>query len=347
MARLSRPVAAGALATAAVLAFVGLRSSPSLSSGMVASKNAAAMTRAGQVGVQMRPNMNSRDELVLKGAFKMNPVKRNLINKAGALTNTLLADGVSMQQLARDVVCVHGEQTGNAELKAACNIEWYGPDRPKWLGPFSDGLDLPPHLTGEYPGDYGWDTMGLSADPSTFAQMRTAELMHGRWAMLGTVGVLYPEILSKYGGADYPVWFKAGAQIFSDEGINYAGNPNLIHAKSAIAVLVCQVVLMSFSEAYRIRGGPLGEGLDSLHPGGPLVDPFGLADDPEDFKELKVKEIKNGRLAMMAMLGFYVQAIATGKGPVENWAEHIKDPYAINGLTNLVATKFVPTETAL
>lgn len=54
--------------------------------------------------------------------------------------------------------------------------------------------------------------------------------------MLGVVGCAGPEI-----GGDYGLpWFKAGAYIFQEDGLNYLFNPGLIHAQSIIATLGVQ-----------------------------------------------------------------------------------------------------------
>ena len=205
----------------------------------------------------------------------------------------------------------------------------------------------PDYLTDEYPGGYGRDASGFAADPTTFAEYREAELIHARWAMLGTLGSLTPQLLAKYTGVqfDEPVWFKAGAHIFPEGGPDYLGSLNVGHAQSILAFVACQFVRMGAFEAYCVKGGPLRVDLDLLH-GGEAFNPRVLDDDPHTFAELQVKKIKNGRLAI-SMFGYYVQAIATGEGPIECWASHIANPFAVRGITSANVTQFAPSHVAM
>ena len=223
---------------------------------------------------------------------------------------------------------------------------WYSPERNKWLGPFSDAFS-PGYLTGDYPGVCGWDAAGLAADPTTLAAYREAELTHARWAMLGTLGCLTPELLAKYAGVgiDEAVWFKVGAHIFPEGALGYLGSSNLVYADTILAFAACQFVLIGAFEAYRVTGSHVRVILHLLRPG-EAFDPPVLVDDLDTFAELKVKEIKTGRLAMFSIFGYYAQAIATGEGAVESWASHIAHPFAVKGMTSARVTLFAPSPVA-
>eukprot|EP00244_Chara_vulgaris_P014665 TRINITY_DN92_c0_g1_i6.p1 TRINITY_DN92_c0_g1~~TRINITY_DN92_c0_g1_i6.p1 ORF type:complete len:304 (-),score=63.47 TRINITY_DN92_c0_g1_i6:130-1041(-) len=226
-------------------------------------------------------------------------------------------------------------------------------DRPLWF----PGAKAPQWLDGSMIGDYGFDPLGLGKpaeylqfdvdgldqnlaknragdllgkridkrpelEPTPFQpynevfglqRFRECEVIHGRWAMLAILGALSVETFTGVS------WQDAGKVELVD-GASYFGLPLPF---SLPALVVIEVLLVGFIEFQR------NAELDPekrLYPGGKYFDPLGLAADPEKAGMLKLAELKHSRLAMVAALGFAVQAAATGKGPLDNWATHLSSP---------------------
>lgn len=206
--------------------------------------------------------------------------------------------------------------------------QYYGPDRPLWLPRFL----LQPNestswLDGSLPGDYGFDPFGFGKEKEDLDRYVELELLHARWAMLGLLGALVPEILQRFGGLQFleAVWWKVGAaKLNSGEDLNYLGINGLRAAGSqGIAIIaLCQFLLMFGPEYARACGitalEPLGIFLPGSknYPGG-LFDPLNLSKDAKTYELMRVREIKNGRLAMVAWLGFFAAAAVTKLGPIE------------------------------
>ena len=201
------------------------------------------------------------------------------------------------------------------------------------------------YLDGSLPGDYGFDPLGLSdpegaggfINPSWLAY---AEVIHGRWAMLGVAGATAPETMKGFIPDETAVvWFKNG--IIPAQGTyEFWATPTTL--------FWIMVVLMNFVEINRLTdyANPgfrpkqalvgdmelkMGGTGNPAYPGG-AFNPMNMGKN--DMDDMKLKEIKNGRLAMMAFFGILVQVVITGEGPVKNLTDHISDPFGHNLLTS-------------
>ncbi|KAG2492434.1 hypothetical protein HYH03_009377 [Edaphochlamys debaryana] len=191
-------------------------------------------------------------------------------------------------------------------------------------GNWLPGSDAPAWLPDDLPANYGFDPAGLAKDPASLKRFVDSEVYHGRWAMLGVVGCLGVELLGYGTWADAPLWAVNG------------GKPTYFGAEIPFDLnTLLFIEFVGFAAAEGLRGASAW----TTYPGG-AFDPLGFSKDTAKASEWKTKEIKNGRLAMVAFIGFVGQHAATGKGPLAALGEHIANPWFKNFATNGVSIPF-------
>jgi hypothetical protein len=134
--------------------------------------------------------------------------------------------------------------------------------------------------------------------PNWVLWFREAELKHARSAMLACVGLAVPEL------------FRIPGEQFSFDAV-----PSAIDAYSSLPAAMIQIFLaISLLEAMSI---PVLANMNDYdrRPGDFSFDPFNLyPEDDEKQRVMQLNELKNGRLAMIAISGMITQAALTGNG---------------------------------
>merc|ERR1712072_407449 len=134
-------------------------------------------------------------------------------------------------------------------------------------------------------------------------RFRECELIHGRWAMLATLGVVVAE------SATGVSWIDAGKVEL--DGARYLN----FDLPFTIGQL-CWFEALAVGGAELYRNGEL-DAIRRIYPGG-AFDPLSLATPGkvnfEQINRLREAEIKHGGLAMVAFFGLGVQALTAGEG---------------------------------
>jgi len=161
----------------------------------------------------------------------------------------------------------------------------------------------------------------LGSDIDLIKWFREAELLHCRWAMLGVTGILVGEIVRP--DIDF---YKAPQQL---EGTLPFSISNLLAIEFILFHYVEIRRWQDFKKPGAVDNDPIFKQYklpshEVGYPGG-IFDPLGFSKEINS-DDLKEKEIKNGRLAMVAFVGFVAQEQITGENPLAALQLHISAP---------------------
>lgn len=157
-------------------------------------------------------------------------------------------------------------------------------------------LTRPQKLKG-WVGDVGFDPLGFS-ETFDMKWLREAEIKHGRASMLATVGFTMQ-------------------QFMTIPGYEHVDDSNMAPTVVGASAMLQIVFWMGVLEFWTNKGNVTMETMFSdpdREPGNLGFDPMGLAvgKTEDEMNDMKLKELKNGRLAMLAIGGMIHHNWVTG-----------------------------------
>ncbi|GJQ13475.1 hypothetical protein GpartN1_g5266.t1 [Galdieria partita] len=165
-------------------------------------------------------------------------------------------------------------------------------------------LDRPPALDGSMVGDVGFDPLNISSFLD-LRWLRESEIKHCRIAMLAVVGWFVQEV------------YHLPNEIYSSSVPTEAFWKTL--ATGPMGQILFWTSLFEIISTPAVIQMLQGSGRE---PGYFGFDPLGLGKNPELYKRFQLSELKNGRLAMIAIGGLIHQSFMTHMGAIQQLQQH-------------------------
>jgi len=182
--------------------------------------------------------------------------------------------------------------------------------------PVAEGLTNNP-LDDTYVGDVGFDPLGFAKNKKLLPWYREAELAHGRACMLATLGIS----TQVAGGKWEP--FITKYEVSSTDCLGAIGQVPLL-GWLQIVLFVGTFETWRYRNVVTQYGNGVAPGDCGWNPAAPTASKnrpkwagptFTAKYSKEEFDDLRLKEIKHCRLAMLGFLGMVIENAATGSAP--------------------------------
>jgi len=163
-------------------------------------------------------------------------------------------------------------------------------------------MNCPSTLDGTMAGDVGFDPLGFAKSKEDLAMYREAEIKHARLAMLAAAGWPVSELFDK----------KLANLLGMEPLVNEANQvPSVLNGGMLKVSPFYWVACLGLAAAVDVFTLAMASKKKGYYPGNLGFDPFGLYPKEEKGQKwMRTAEIKNGRLAMIAITGFAFQEFA-------------------------------------